>query len=125
MTRRLFPRLKRLAGVRPVALDRRTVLAGLGASSLFACVKRDGLIRTEAPSRVAIVGAGLAGLACATRLLTKDIGVTIYEANKRVGGRTFTDRTSFPGRTVDLGGEFIDSWHDLLTQVAEGLAAAR
>ncbi len=121
MTRRLFPRLKRLAGVRPVALDRRTVLAGLGASSLFACVKRDGLIRTEAPSRVAIVGAGLAGLACATRLLTKDIGVTIYEANKRVGGRTFTDRTSFPGRTVDLGGEFIDSWHDQLRGLVTAL----
>lgn len=121
MTRRLFPRLKRLAGVRPTALDRRTVLAGLGASSLFACVKRDGLIRTEAPSRVAIVGAGLAGLACATRLLTKDIGVTIYEANKRVGGRTFTDRTSFPGRTVDLGGEFIDSWHDQLRGLVTAL----
>lgn len=121
MTRRLFPRLKRLAGVRPTALDRRTVLAGLGASSLFACVKRDGLIRTEAPSRVAIVGAGLAGLACATRLLTKDIGVTVYEANKRVGGRTFTDRTSFPGRTVDLGGEFIDSWHDQLRGLVTAL----
>lgn len=121
MTRRLFPRLKRLAGVRPAALDRRTVLAGLGASSLFACVKRDGLIRTEAPSRVAIVGAGLAGLSCATRLLTKDIGVTVYEANKRVGGRTFTDRTTFPGRTVDLGGEFIDSWHDQLRGLVTAL----
>ncbi|MBM4780781.1 MAG: NAD(P)-binding protein [Archangiaceae bacterium] len=121
MTRRLFPRLKRLAGVRPTTLDRRTVLAGLGASSLFACVKRDGLIRTDAPSRVAIVGAGLAGLSCATRLLTKDIGVTVYEANKRVGGRTFTDRTSFPGRTVDLGGEFIDSWHDQLRGLVTAL----
>jgi monoamine oxidase len=122
MARRLFPRLKRLSGLRPTALDRRTVLAGLGASSLFGCVKRDGMIRpSEAAPRVAIVGAGLAGLACATRLLTKDIGVTVYEANTRVGGRTFTDRTSFPGRTVDLGGEFVDSWHDQLRGLVTAL----
>lgn len=122
MARRLFPRLKRLSGVRPTALDRRTVLAGLGASSLFACVKRDGMIRpSESAPRVAIVGAGLAGLSCATRLLTKDIGVTVYEANTRVGGRTFTDRTSFPGRTVDLGGEFVDSWHDQLRGLVTAL----
>ncbi len=122
MARRLFPRLKRLSGLRPTALDRRTVLAGLGASSLFACVKRDGMIQpSESAPRVAVVGAGLAGLSCATRLLTKDIGVTLYEANTRVGGRTFTDRTSFPGRTVDLGGEFVDSWHDQLRGLVSAL----
>jgi len=124
MTRRLLPRLRRLVhpgrplnrpDSRGAGPDRRTVLAGLGATGLFGCVKRDGLIRTEAlPSRVAIVGAGLAGLACATRLLTKDVGVTVFEANKRVGGRTFTDTTSFPGRSIDLGGTFVDSWHDQL-----------
>jgi monoamine oxidase len=113
MIRRVMPRLKRLAQGRR-GLDRRTVLAGLGASTLFSCLKRDGLIRTEAPPRVAVVGAGLAGLACATRLLTKDVGVTVYEANNRVGGRVYTDRTSFPGRSADLGGEFIDAWHDQL-----------
>lgn len=121
MVRRVLPRLKRLAGVRPTALDRRTVLAGLGASSLFACVKRDGLIRTDAAPRVAIVGAGLAGLSCATRLLTKDVGVTVYEANNRVGGRVYTDRTTFPGRSVDLGGEFVDSWHDQLRGLVTAL----
>ncbi|MDP3237647.1 MAG: FAD-dependent oxidoreductase [Myxococcales bacterium] len=122
MARRLFPRLKRLSGLRPTALDRRTVLAGLGASSLFACVKRDGMIQpSESAPRVAVVGAGLAGLSCATRLLTKDIGVTLYEANTRVGGRTFTDRTSFPRRTVDLGGEFVDSWHDQLRGLVSAL----
>lgn len=115
MTRRVFPRLKRLAGHRD-GLSRRTVLAGLGASSLFACVRRDGLLRSEvtSASKVAVVGAGLAGLTCATRLITKGIGVTVFEANTRVGGRTFTDRTTFPGRTVELGGEFVDSWHDHL-----------
>lgn len=121
MARRLLPRLRRLAqGARP--LDRRTVLAGLGAAGLFSCVKRDGLIRAEAlPSRVAIVGGGLAGLACATRLLTKGVGVTLYEANKRVGGRTYTDTTSFAGRSVDLGGTFVDSWHEQLRGLVSAL----
>jgi monoamine oxidase len=113
MVRRLLPKLKRLSRRAP-PIDRRTVLAGLASSGLFACVKRDGLIRTDAPARVAVVGAGLAGLSCATRLLTKDVGVTLYEANQRVGGRTYVDTTGFPGRRVDLGGEFIDSWHDQL-----------
>lgn len=121
MARRLFPRLRRMAGVRPALLDRRTVVSGLGAASLFSCVRRDGLLHTEGPSRVAIVGAGLAGLACATRLATKDIGVTVYEANTRVGGRTFTDRTTFGGREVDLGGEFVDSWHDQLRGLVSAL----
>jgi monoamine oxidase len=124
MARRLFPRLRRMAGVnRPTgaALDRRTVLAGLSASSLFACVKRDGLIRVEGPARVAVVGAGLAGLSAATRLASAGIGVTVYEAGARVGGRTYTERAVFPGRTVDLGGEFVDSWHDQLRGVVSAL----
>jgi monoamine oxidase len=124
MARRLFPRLRRMAGVRRpagVALDRRTVLAGLSASSLFACVKRDGLIRVDGPSRVAVIGAGLAGLSAATRLAAAGIGVTVYEAGQRVGGRTYTERGVFPGRTVDLGGEFVDSWHDQLRGMVSAL----
>ncbi len=124
MARRLFPRLRRMAsGRRPggVGLDRRTVLAGLSASSLFACVKRDGLIRVEGPSRVAVVGAGLAGLSAATRLAAAGIGVTVYEAGARVGGRTYTERAVFPGRTVDLGGEFVDSWHDQVRGMVSAL----
>jgi monoamine oxidase len=113
-----------MAGVRRpagVALDRRTVLAGLSASSLFACVKRDGLIRVDGPSRVAVIGAGLAGLSAATRLAAAGIGVTVYEAGQRVGGRTYTERGVFPGRTVDLGGEFVDSWHDQLRGMVSAL----
>lgn len=124
MARRLFPHLRRMAGVRRpagVALDRRTVLAGLSASSLFACVKRDGLIRVDGPSRVAVIGAGLAGLSAATRLAAAGIGVTVYEAGQRVGGRTYTERAVFPGRTVDLGGEFVDSWHDQLRGMVSAL----
>jgi monoamine oxidase len=64
-----------------------------------------------APS-VAIVGAGMAGLACADRLRESGIPATVYEASPdRVGGRVRSAAGVFPGRTIELGGEFIDYWH--------------
>jgi phytoene dehydrogenase-like protein len=41
---------------------------------------------------VIIVGAGLAGLACARRLMKDDISFLILEADQRIGGRLKTDR---------------------------------
>jgi phytoene dehydrogenase-like protein len=41
---------------------------------------------------VAVVGAGLAGLACARRLAAQDVDVVVLEADDRVGGRVRTDR---------------------------------
>jgi len=38
------------------------------------------------PEKIAIVGAGLSGLACAWRLASKGCRVTLYEASDRVGG---------------------------------------
>ncbi|MEG0391496.1 MAG: FAD-dependent oxidoreductase, partial [Anaerovoracaceae bacterium] len=36
--------------------------------------------------RIAIVGGGISGLACALRLATKKYAVTVYEASSRIGG---------------------------------------
>ena len=61
---------------------------------------------------VAIVGAGMAGLACADRLREAGLLATVYEAAlERVGGRVRSISGVFPGRTIELGGEFIDYWH--------------
>jgi monoamine oxidase len=61
---------------------------------------------------IAIVGAGMAGLACADRLRQAGILGTVYEAaRERVGGRVRSISGIFPGRTIELGGEFIDYWH--------------
>lgn len=51
--------------------------------------------------RVAIIGAGLAGLAAATELALRGFAVTLFEARQRLGGRasSFTDVTS--GQTID------------------------
>jgi squalene-associated FAD-dependent desaturase len=51
--------------------------------------------------RVAIIGAGLAGLAAATALAPRGFAVTLLEARQRLGGRagSFTDAAS--GQTID------------------------
>ena len=50
---------------------------------------------------VAVVGAGLAGLACATQLHAAGVDVRVYEAGDGVGGRVRSDRID--GFTVDRG----------------------
>src|SRR5262245_3290924 len=45
---------------------------------------------------VGIVGAGLAGIACADALQRKGIVATVYEASNRVGGRCYSLRNFFP-----------------------------
>ena len=46
-----------------------------------------GARRVPTSARVAVVGAGLAGLTCAYRLKRSGIIATVYEANTRLGGR--------------------------------------
>jgi monoamine oxidase len=67
-------------------------------------------LRAAAP-RVAIVGAGLAGLACADRLQAKGIQAVVYEASSRLGGRCFSNRTLVSGMACENGGELIDTGH--------------
>ncbi|MGP8100868.1 MAG: flavin monoamine oxidase family protein [Candidatus Cybelea sp.] len=58
--------------------------------------------------RVVIVGAGVAGLTCAYRLRQAGIACRIFEANDRIGGRTWTLRNYFAeGQIAEHGGEFI------------------
>lgn len=63
---------------------------------------------------VGIVGAGLAGLACADTLKTRGIRATIYEATDRAGGRCWSLRDRFPGQVAERGGEFIDTLHTMM-----------
>lgn len=54
--------------------------------------------------RIAIVGAGLAGLTCAAQLQAREHQVTVYEANAAVGGRTATRESELGG--FDLGAQY-------------------
>jgi polyamine oxidase len=55
--------------------------------------------------RVVVVGAGIAGLAAASRLRAAGIACVVLEARDRIGGRLHT--IDLAGTPVDLGGEWI------------------
>jgi monoamine oxidase len=63
--------------------------------------------------RVIVVGAGLAGLACADRLVRRGCLVTVLEASSRVGGRVRSTRDFVPGAVLELGAEFVGNNHPL------------
>ena len=56
---------------------------------------------------VHVVGAGLAGLACAVRLAGKGRRIIVYEAAPRAGGRCRSFYDDVIGRTVDNGNHLL------------------
>jgi len=74
---------------------------GLLAASALALLPRAAL---AADLDVAIIGAGVAGLAAAKTLMAKGKRVLVVEARDRIGGRTFTDTSlGFPFDTGAAG----------------------
>ena len=82
--------------------------AALGASLLLST---NSYSRPNIASRVVVVGAGFAGLACAHELKAAGYAVTLLEARKRVGGRVLTFRDVVQDGTVEGGAEFFGSNH--------------
>ena len=70
--------------------------------------------------RIAIVGAGIAGLSAALTLRDAGVRATVYEAQHRVGGRMHSE-TAFwnDGQTSEYGGELIDSDHTTMQALAK------
>src|SRR6188768_1236410 len=66
---------------------------------------------------VVIVGAGLAGLACAQRLTRAGIDVTVLEASAAVGGRVRTD--VIDGYRCDRGFQLINPAYPALNEVVD------
>jgi monoamine oxidase len=71
-----------------------------------------------AAADVVVVGAGLAGLAAATRLVDAGAEVIVLEARDRVGGRTLT-LPAADGTPIDHGGQWVGPTHDRIATLAE------
>jgi phytoene dehydrogenase-like protein len=74
-----------------------------------------------------VIGAGLAGLAAADRLVAAGAAVTVLEARSRLGGRVWTQPRP-GGVAVDLGAEWMGNdgaVHDLLARAGVRLVEAR
>ena len=106
-------------------LTRRQLTAGalqLTAAGLLGACSSDDSDQGARGERVAVVGAGIAGLHCAYRLQQSGVDVKVYEASTRVGGRMFTARDdAYGGQVFELGGELLDTNHATLFALAEEL----
>jgi hypothetical protein len=76
---------------------------------------------------VAVIGAGLAGIACARRLGEAGVHVRVFEAQRAPGGRLATRR--FAAASFDHGAQYLTvadpAFRDLLAAAATAGAAAR
>ncbi len=76
------------------------------------------------PKKIAIIGAGVAGLAAARQLADAGFDVTVFEARDRIGGRIYTS-TEF-GFPIEIGANWIhgDKGNPLMPLVkASGIAS--
>jgi monoamine oxidase len=103
------------ADILHLSLTRRQVLKGsgllLGKFQLAPVFTRTADVDFS-PERILVVGGGIAGLLATYRLRQAGVAVDLVEASLRIGGRlrSVVDLLRCPG-TVELGGEFIDSYH--------------
>ena len=104
--------------------SRRAFLGTLGQAAVVAAGSSAmGGLALAAPAgkngKVAIVGAGLAGLTCAWRLKQAGVNATVFEAATRLGGRCFSRRGYFADcQVVERGGELIDTGHTAVLDLA-------
>lgn len=108
--------------------NRRDLLATgavAGAGLALGCGRFGGEKKGAAPSpagpagpggdEVVVVGAGIAGLTCGYRLMQAGVGVRLFEAQNRTGGRMWSLRGHFPENLVcELGGELVDTGHETI-----------
>ncbi|MFO0745459.1 MAG: NAD(P)/FAD-dependent oxidoreductase [Myxococcota bacterium] len=101
-------------------ISRRSLLGGAAvAAGLLALPK--GARAAASQPKVASVGAGMAGMACAGLLQSKGVSFTVYEASTRIGGRMYSnnDRTYWDeGQVTEWGGELIDTNHRTMHRLA-------
>lgn len=105
-------------------LSRRQLLGGAAVAAGAVAVTQLPLAERPAGAarapRIAVIGAGISGLAAALRLQDSGLACTVYEANTRLGGRMFSnDRTWASAQVSEWGGELIDTGHKTIRKLAK------
>lgn len=103
----------------PTAFSRRDFVKGALALGAAAWIPG---CRTKDPAgpRIAIVGAGIAGLQAAHVLAKGGLAADLYEAGARAGGRMLTlQGLVADGLWTEAGGEFVDSTHQDILDLAK------
>jgi monoamine oxidase len=92
--------------------DRRAFLAGSAATLAASAVAPGRAAGIPSNPRIAIVGAGMAGLNCALTLQSAGLRATVFESSARVGGRMHSLPEFWDdGQTSEWCGELTDSTH--------------
>ncbi|HMB51820.1 MAG TPA: FAD-dependent oxidoreductase, partial [Thermoanaerobaculia bacterium] len=95
-------------------LTRRQLLAGAAGAAAVWALDGFALPPARRPARVAVIGAGLAGLATAFELAVAGHEVTVFEARTKPGGRVRTLRAPFAnGLYAEAAAMQIPESHDL------------
>lgn len=93
---------------KPNVISRRDAIkAALLASGGLFLRDRAGAASAPAGSRVVVIGAGFAGLACADELAHAGYRVVVVDARDRLGGRVVSRTDLVRGKVVEGGGELV------------------
>ncbi|KAJ0971188.1 hypothetical protein J5N97_019147 [Dioscorea zingiberensis] len=84
--------------------DENTGVGSTATHSFSACYNTGSDL--DADKKIIVIGAGPAGLTAARHLQRQGFSVTVLEARDRIGGRVYTDRSTF-SVPVDLGASII------------------
>jgi monoamine oxidase len=98
----------------------RTTVAGLAVAGAGTMGRFARAAYGAVQPRIAVVGAGLAGLTCAYRLKQAGLVAQVYEASTRIGGRCWTIH-DFDPLVAEHGGELIDQGHTALRHLSQEL----
>ena len=124
--KRQIPQAEVLGMLQEKASRRRLLQASLGFAGAVAAnrltQRRHSAVAQSGIEPILIVGAGISGLTAAYRLATAGVPVDIIEARNQVGGRMRSlPKAAGTAITAELGGEYIDTDHTCLRNLAEEL----
>ncbi len=87
---------------------RRSFLAGLSGLAALGPVR---LARASGNPKVVVIGAGVAGLSASKTLTAKGVDHVVIDAADRIGGRAFTESSTF-GIPCDVGAHWLHNGED-------------